>query len=297
MRYRVMIEQDENGFFVTDRPVLSCRRSARRACVPTTRHVDGLTRPPSEEMTHVQHAGRCPWDARPGVAAAAQVTPFPSDFRTQEITTDDGATIRIRAGGQGPAVVLLHGFGDTGDMWAPLAAELARDHTVVVPDLRGIGRSSHPAAAMTSVRKRPTSGPSFARLAWIGKDKIVGHELGTMVAYAYAARSPNQTEKLVVMDAPIPGIPPWDELVRHPLLWHVSFGGPDAERLVAGRERHVSRPLLEQGSRRPREDRRGHAGPLCAALCSAGCDALRLRPVPGLPERCQRREGVDRGPS
>ena len=80
------------------------------------------------------------------LSAAAQVTPFPGNFRTQEITTDDGATIYVRAGGQGPAVVLLHGFGDTGDMWAPLAAALARDHTVVVPDLRGMGLSSHPAA-------------------------------------------------------------------------------------------------------------------------------------------------------
>ena len=76
--------------------------------------------------------------------AVAQVTPFPADFRTQTITTDDGATIHVRTGRQGPAVVLIHGFGDTGDMWAPLAAELARDHTVVVPDLRGMGLSSHP---------------------------------------------------------------------------------------------------------------------------------------------------------
>ena len=77
--------------------------------------------------------------------AATQVKPFPGDFRTQEITTDDGATIHLRSGGQGPAVVLLHGFGDTGDMWAPLAAAVARDHTVVVPDLRSMSLSSHPA--------------------------------------------------------------------------------------------------------------------------------------------------------
>src|SRR6266446_6820825 len=81
--------------------------------------------------------------------AAAQVTPFPGDFRTQETTTDDGATIHIRVGGQGPAVVRLHGFGDTGDMWAPLAAELARNHTVIVPDLRGMGLSTHPDSGYT----------------------------------------------------------------------------------------------------------------------------------------------------
>ena len=69
---------------------------------------------------------------------------FPANFRTQEIQAD-GATIHVRVGGQGPAVVLLHGFRNTGDMWAPMAAELAHDHRAVVPDLRGMGLSSHPA--------------------------------------------------------------------------------------------------------------------------------------------------------
>jgi pimeloyl-ACP methyl ester carboxylesterase len=168
--------------------------------------------------------------------AAAQVTPFPDAFRTQEITMADGTTLYIRTGGQGPAVVLLHGFDDTGDMWAPLAAALARDYTVVVPDLRGMGLSSHPAAGYD---KRTQAADVKAVLTHLGiaRAAIVGHDLGTMVAYAYAARYPDTTAKLVVMDAPIPGIPPWDDLVRHPLLWHFSFGGPDAERLVAGRER------------------------------------------------------------
>src|SRR3954454_8645324 len=75
--------------------------------------------------------------------AAAQVQPFPASFRTQDIGTE-GATIHVRVGGDGPAVILLHGYAETGDMWAPLAAELARDHTVVVPDLRGLGLSSRP---------------------------------------------------------------------------------------------------------------------------------------------------------
>src|SRR5882724_5148786 len=168
--------------------------------------------------------------------AAAQVTPFPGDFRTQEITTDDGATIHLRAGGQGPAVVLLHGFGDTGDMWAPLAAELARDHTVVVPDLRGMGLSSQPPGGYD---KRTQAADVRAVLTQLGLDRavIVGHDLGTMVAYAYAARYPDKTEKLVVMDAPVPGIAPWDTIVRSPMLWQFDFGGPDMERLVKGRER------------------------------------------------------------
>jgi pimeloyl-ACP methyl ester carboxylesterase len=167
---------------------------------------------------------------------AAQVKHFPKDFRTQDIKTAEGVTIHVRTGGHGPAVVLIHGFGDTGDMWAPLAAELARDHTVVVPDLRGMGLSSHPPEGYD---KRTEAADVRAVLAALNIDQaaIVGHDIGNMVAYAYAARYPDKTEKLVVMDAPVLGVPPWDDLVRNPLLWHFSFGGPDAERLVAGRER------------------------------------------------------------
>jgi len=165
----------------------------------------------------------------------AQVTPFPADFHTQEIKSD-GATLYVRIGGHGPAVVLIHGFGDTGDMWSPLAAELERDHTVVVPDLRGMGLSSHPQGGFD---KKTQAADIRAVLTQLGIDHaaVVGHDIGTMVAYAYAARYPDKTDKLVVMDAPVPGIPPWDEIVRDPKLWHFSFGGPDAERLVAGRER------------------------------------------------------------
>jgi pimeloyl-ACP methyl ester carboxylesterase len=167
--------------------------------------------------------------------AYAGVKPFPPSFHVQDIAVD-GAKIHVRVGGSGLAVVLIHGFGDTGDMWAPLAAELARNHTVVVPDLRGMGLSSHPADGYD---KRTQAGDVRAVLTHLGIDHaaVVGHDIGTMVAYAYAARYPDKTDRLVVMDAPVPGIPPWDDIVRSPMLWHFSFGGPDAERLVAGRER------------------------------------------------------------
>ena len=167
--------------------------------------------------------------------ALAEVKPFPPSFRTQEIATD-GATIHVRVGGQGPAVVLLHGFGDTGDMWAPLATVLSRDHTVVVPDLRGMGLSSHAAKGYEKVNQAADVRAVLGKLG-IDHAAVVGHDIGTMVAYAYAAKYPDKTDKLVVMDAPVPGIPPWDQIVRSPALWHFSFGGPDAERLVAGRER------------------------------------------------------------
>ncbi|MGO4703648.1 alpha/beta fold hydrolase [Dyella sp. 2RAB6] len=173
--------------------------------------------------------------AASSVPAAASVQPFPPSFRLQDIESN-GATIHVRVGGKGPAVVLLHGFGDTGDMWAPLAADLMRNHTVVVPDLRGMGLSSHPEDGYD---KRSQAADIRGVLTKLGIDHaaVVGHDIGTMVAYAYASRYPDKTDRLVVMDAPVPGIPPWDQIVRWPALWHFDFGGPDMERLVAGRER------------------------------------------------------------
>lgn len=170
-----------------------------------------------------------------GLPAHADITPFPSSFRTQDIPVE-GAKIHVRVGGKGPAVVLLHGFGDTGDMWAPLAADLARDHTVVVPDLRGMGLSSIPDSGYD---KKTQAGDVRAVLASLGIEHsvVIGHDIGTMVAFAYAARYPQLTDRLVVMDAPVPGVTPWNDIVRSPMLWHFDFGGADAERLVAGRER------------------------------------------------------------
>ncbi len=167
--------------------------------------------------------------------AAAQVPPFPAGFRTQEIATN-GATLHVRIGGKGPAVLLLHGYGETGDMWAPLAAELAPGHVVVVPDLRGIGLSSRPASGYD---KKTQAGDIAGVLDALKIDKadLVTHDIGNMVGYAFAAQHPDRVTKFVLMDAPLPGIGPWDQIVRSRALWHFSFGGPDAERLVAGRER------------------------------------------------------------
>jgi pimeloyl-ACP methyl ester carboxylesterase len=167
--------------------------------------------------------------------AAAAIQPFPASFKTQTIHAGD-ADLHVVSGGHGPAVVLLHGFGDSGAMWSPLASRLAANHTVIVPDLRGMGLSSHPAGGYD---KWTQAGDIRAVLDKLGVDHaaVVGHDIGTMVAFAYAARYPDKTDRLVVMDAPVPGVPPWEQIVRNPLLWHFSFGGPDAERLVAGRER------------------------------------------------------------
>jgi pimeloyl-ACP methyl ester carboxylesterase len=168
-------------------------------------------------------------------AASAEVKRFPPGFRTQEIATD-GATIHVRVGGQGPAVVLLHGFGDTGDMWAPVAAALAKDHAVIVPDLRGMGLSSHPETGYDKKTQARDLAQVLDRLE-IDKAALVTHDIGNMVGYAFAALFPARVTRWVIIDAPLPGIGPWDEITRSPALWHFNFRGPDVERLVKGRER------------------------------------------------------------
>jgi pimeloyl-ACP methyl ester carboxylesterase len=167
--------------------------------------------------------------------ATAGVKPFPSGFRIQDIKTD-GAVIHVRVGGQGPAVVLLHGFGDTGDMWAPLAVALAGDHTVIVPDLRGMGLSSHPEQGYD----KKTEAGDVAQVLdalHVAKIQLVTHDIGNMVGYAFAAQYPDKVAAWVVMDAPVPGLGHWDDVLKSPKTWHFNFYGPDEERLVAGRER------------------------------------------------------------
>jgi len=167
--------------------------------------------------------------------ALAEPFTFPTGFRTQEIATN-GATIHVRVGGKGPAVVLLHGYGETGDMWVPLAADLARDHTVVVPDLRGLGLSSKPKSGFD---KKTQAGDVAGVLdaLKIARADLVAHDIGNMVGFAFAAQYPERVIRFVLIDAPVPGIGPWEEILKNPLLWHFRFGGPDMERLVAGRER------------------------------------------------------------
>jgi len=167
-------------------------------------------------------------------ASSAQGFEFPG-FVKREITTN-GATIHVRSGGAGPAVVLLHGYGETGDMWVPLAADLARDHTVIVPDLRGLGLSSKPRGGFD---KKTQAEDVEGVLVALGVQQVdvVAHDIGNMVAFQFAARHPERVRRMVLIDAPVPGVGPWEEILKNPLLWHFRFGGPDMERLVAGRER------------------------------------------------------------
>jgi len=158
-------------------------------------------------------------------SAPAAIQPFPAEFKTEMIATN-GARIYVRVGGSGPAVVLLHGYGETGDMWAPLAGRLARDHTVIVPDLRGLGLSSRPPGGYD----KKTQGEDVAGVLdalKIDKVELVTHDIGNMVGYAFAAEHPERVKKFVIIDAPLPGVGPWDDIIRSHALWHFSFYGPD----------------------------------------------------------------------
>jgi pimeloyl-ACP methyl ester carboxylesterase len=160
---------------------------------------------------------------------------FPASIQVKRIKAG-GATYYVRVGGHGPAVLLLHGFGDTGDMWAPVAKMLVEGHTVVVPDLRGMGLTSHPNGGY----EKKAQASDIVRVLdtlKVQKTALVTHDIGNMVGYALAAQYFARITKWAIIDAPLPGIGPWDEIIRSPALWHFNFRGPDVERLVKGRER------------------------------------------------------------
>ncbi|WP_245286885.1 alpha/beta hydrolase [Bradyrhizobium sp. Tv2a-2] len=167
--------------------------------------------------------------------AAAEVKPWPASFRAQQMPVT-GGTQYVRVGGEGPAVLLLHGFGDTGDMWEPLAEILVKDHTVIIPDLRGMGLSSHPEGGYEKLAQGRDIAAILGQLK-IQKVALVTHDIGNMVGYALAAQYPERITKWVVIDAPLPGLGTWYSLLSNPKVWHFNFRGPDVERLVAGRER------------------------------------------------------------
>jgi pimeloyl-ACP methyl ester carboxylesterase len=155
---------------------------------------------------------------------------------TERFTKVNGVRLRYLVGGQGSAVILLHGYAETGHMWRPIMRLLAERHTVVVPDLRGAGGSAKPPYGydkknMAVDIHELTSSLKLARI------RIVGHDIGLMVAYAYAAQFPEGTERVVLMDAFLPGIGNWKNVWLLRDLWHFHFYGDVPLALVKGRER------------------------------------------------------------
>jgi pimeloyl-ACP methyl ester carboxylesterase len=147
-----------------------------------------------------------------------------------------GVKLHYLKAGQGPAVILLHGYTQTSRMWRPIMPLLAEKFTVVAPDLPGIGDSEIPKTGL-DMKLAAISIHGLAKSLGIEKARVVGHDIGLMVAYAYAAQFPGETEKLAVMDAFLPGVAGWEDVYNNPGIWHFRFNGPTPEALVRGRER------------------------------------------------------------
>jgi pimeloyl-ACP methyl ester carboxylesterase len=148
----------------------------------------------------------------------------------------EGVQFHYMTAGKGPAVVLIHGYAETSLMWKPIIPLLAEKFTVIAPDLPGIGDSSIPTDGM-DMKTAATRIHALVRSLGVQNAEVVGHDIGLMVAYAYAAQFPSEVAKLVVMDAFLPGVAGWEDVYNNPSIWHFRFNGPTPELLVKGRER------------------------------------------------------------
>jgi pimeloyl-ACP methyl ester carboxylesterase len=147
----------------------------------------------------------------------------------------DGLKIHYLTAGSGPTVILLHGYTQTSRMWRPLIPKLADKFTVIAPDLPGIGDSDIPKDG-SDMKTAAIRIHALAKSLGVEKARVVGHDIGLMVAYAYAAQFPSEVEKLIVMDAFLPGVAGWEDVFNDPHMWHFRFNGPTPEALVRGRE-------------------------------------------------------------
>jgi pimeloyl-ACP methyl ester carboxylesterase len=160
----------------------------------------------------------------------------PADAIASQSAEVNGVKLHYLKTGRGPAVILLHGYTQTSRMWRPIMPLLAEKFTVIAPDLPGIGDSEIPKSGL-DMKSAAISIHGLVKSLGIEKARVVGHDIGLMVAYAYAAQFPAETEKLAVMDAFLPGVAGWEAVYNNPGIWHFRFNGPTPEALVRGRER------------------------------------------------------------
>ena len=194
------------------------------------------------------------------IGAAGQKPGYESKFANV-----NGVRIHYLKAGTGKnPLVLIHGFGDNAHMWIPLFKDFGKEYTVIAPDLRGLGESSRPA---TGYDKKTAAVDIHELVKSLGfKDiDLVGHDIGLMVAYAYAAQFSSEVKKLALLDAPIPGIGEiWESIYTNPTLWHFHFvKSPIALDLVKGRERlfleHFWQTLSGNPKKPTEADRRMYA--------------------------------------
>ncbi len=180
----------------------------------------------------------------------------------------DGVKLQYLVAGRGPAVLLLHGYAETSRMWRPLMPRLASTFTVIAPDLPGIGGSAIPRDGLDMMH---AASRMHALVRQLGFDRtaVVGHDIGLMVAYAYAAQFSAEVDRLALMDAFLPGVEGWEAIYNDPAIWHFRFHGPTPERLVRGRERtyfeHFWNDMAADGSKSvPESDRQAYTAAYAA---------------------------------
>jgi pimeloyl-ACP methyl ester carboxylesterase len=167
---------------------------------------------------------------------AAQAAGLPEGF-TEKIVDVNGVKINYKIGGHGPVVILLHGYAETSHMWVPLLPLLAKTRTVIAPDLRGAGDSNRPPGGYDKKTMAVDIRELVHQLGYDQQVEVVGHDIGLMVAYAYAAQYPAEVSKIVLMDAFLPGVGDWTHVWLLRDLWHFHFYGETPLALVKGRER------------------------------------------------------------
>lgn len=225
--------------------------------------------------THLSRRGLAAWLLGIGAAlttlgapAPAQAQPAiatPTSIIERDAQLDPQLRLHYLQAGQGDGtpILLLHGYTQTSQMWRPLMPRLAQGRVVIAPDLRGAGGSSKPDAVYD---KKSLAQEVHALVRSLGhrKVRIVGHDIGLMVAYAYAAQYPDEVERIVLMDAFLPGVGDWTQVWLLRDLWHFHFHGMVPEALVAGRERtyfeHFWNDFAADPQRSlPEADRRNYA--------------------------------------
>jgi pimeloyl-ACP methyl ester carboxylesterase len=165
-----------------------------------------------------------------------QRPPATTDRISVRTAVAGGVKLQYLVAGHGPTVLLLHGYAETSRMWRPLFPRLTSNFTVIAPDLPGIGGSAIPSDGLDMVHAA-TRIHDLVKQLRLGKAAVVGHDIGLMVAYAYAAQFPADVDRLVLMDAFLPGVDGWEAIYNDPGIWHFRFNGPTPEALVRGRER------------------------------------------------------------
>ena len=211
-------------------PIIARRKFTRSGCQTGRRSV-----PPGRLMTR-----RRTFVFAPAVLAVLTAAAGAASAATPEIAsrTGQGDDVKLHylTSGNGPALLLLHGYTQTSLMWKPVIPAFAAKFRVIAPDLPGIGDSDIPADGIDMARAASRI-HALVKSLGVTRASVVGHDIGLMVAYAYAAQYPDETEKLAVMDAFLPGVEGWREVYDHPGIWHFRFNGPTPEALVKGRER------------------------------------------------------------